>query len=367
MNAAEHPLDPAIAQHVATRDTALDWHALESLMHRDAGGRGLASDRVAGRALDAGQLQAAALDLARRADRVAIVTGFPIVLPERVTAETDGPPGALFLADALRSLEVEVTLVTDHYALPLLAAGCDQLGIERDALVEFPFDETAGDSRPADRWIEEFFARGRGQSLSHLIAIERPGPSHTLSSLAAQRRTGDAPLDRFGKEVPEPDRNVCHDMRGTSIEPYTAPVHRLFDVARGRIPAVTTIGIGDGGNEIGMGCFRWEDLARAIAGDAGGRIACRTATDYALIAGVSNWGGYALGLACGWLRGVNVAQPRFEPEAQRELIAQLVAHAGAVDGRTRRDEPTVDGLSPDEHLAPLAAMHAIVARAEDTV
>ena len=54
------------------------------------------------------------------------------------------------------------------------------------------------------------------------------------------------------------------------------------------------IGIGDGGNELGMG----KVLDRIVKDVPHGEtIACVTAADYLITAGVSNWGGYALAVA----------------------------------------------------------------------
>jgi D-glutamate cyclase len=334
-------------------------------VHRDAGARGLAGYRAGGAPLDRGQLRAAALNLAGHAQSVGIVTGFCAVLPNRVTAETDGPPGALFLTHVLRSLGIEVTLIADRYAMPLLQCGCDLLSFDRGILAEFPFEDGEADSPTrtrnepphcvkTDRWIDDFLSTGRGRNLSHLVAIERPGPSHTLESITSQTRRGETPAKRFLSEVPDADRDVCHDMHGAPISAHTAKTHRLFEAVHQRKAPVTTIGIGDGGNEIGMGRFAWEDLARAVGGGAGGRIACRIATDFTLIAGVSNWGAYALALAVGRLRGEESSNRWLEPQGQRELIEKMVAEAGAVDGRTLRGEPTVDGLTMEAYLQPLA-------------
>ena len=110
-----------------------------------------------------------------------------------------------------------------------------------------------------------------------------------------------------------------------------------------------TIGIGDGGNEIGMGSFAWETLAQAVGGEAAGRIAARIGTDFALVAGVSNWGAYALALSVAALRGQAAEANAWHESAERQLIETLVA-AGALDGLTLRAEATVDGLPLDEYL-----------------
>ena len=59
-------------------------------------------------------------------------------------------------------------------------------------------------------------------------------------------------------------------------------------------PEIVTIGIGDGGNEIGMGKV-FERVAANI--QHGSEIACTVPTNYLIAAGVSNWGGNALAKA----------------------------------------------------------------------
>jgi hypothetical protein len=313
------------------------------------------------------------MHLAEHAAAVAIVSGFCVFDGQRATAETDGPPGALFLARALRALDVEVTLVSDCHGLPLLAAGCQTPGLAGVALLEFPFEpggptaaarlrDDDAHNEVSDRWVGDFLTSERGQRLTHLIAIERPGPSHTIESLVAQPRTDDGPLARFQADVAPADRNLCHNMRGLPVHAWTAKTHRLFEIARQRRPDITTIGVGDGGNELGMGRFAWEHIVAAVPSAAAGRIACRVATEFAIVAGVSNWGGYALGLAVSKLRGSAPATAPWTAGEERNLIEMLVRDAGAVDGLTLRREPTVDGLELDEYLRPLVEMQRILLR-----
>jgi hypothetical protein len=352
----------------------IPWAELEQIVHRDPAARGLASFRRNRAALDAGQLRAAAVHLSQHAAAVGIVTGFCIADGPRVAAETDGPPGALFLARAFSALGIEAILISDCLALPLLKAGCAAWNLTGVRFVEFPFEvgepaapARAGnkleDSAVTESWLDAFFSAGAGRSLSHLIAIERPSPSHTLDSLAAQKRTGTVPTERFATLVPAADRDICHNMRGLAINAYTARTHRLFErIAEERL-AITTIGIGDGGNEIGMGSFAWETIVEALGGDSAssiaGLVAARIATDFALIGGVSNWVAYALALALVRLRGDGDLARDWDERAERGLIEVLV-RAGAVDGVTRRQEPTVDGLDLDTYLAPLAAMRSLL-------
>jgi hypothetical protein len=367
-----HPQTPRCdARKIAAEVRSVPWQALEAIVHRDPAGRGLASFRREHAPLDAGSLRDAALELAARATGVGIVTGFCAVLDDGVTAETDGPPGALFLARALLTLGIETCVISDGYTLPLLACGCERLKLDRAALVEFPFEDgpptapararnDALSSKKTDRWIDAFFASDRGRRLTHLIAIERPGPSHTLESLAAQPRAFAAPLERFATEVPAHDRDLCHTMRGQSVNGYTAKTHRLFESVGQQARPITTIGIGDGGNEIGMGRFAWETLVEAIGSDSAGPIACRIVTDFALVGGVSDWAAYALALAVVRLRGAAQLACDWNAAGQRDLIERMVAQTAAVDGVTLRREATVDGLPLDAYLQPLVDMRRLL-------
>ncbi|HVX15741.1 MAG TPA: glutamate cyclase domain-containing protein [Pirellulales bacterium] len=326
---------------------AVDFSALEEAIRQDPGGRGIAGYRHAGRFLAEGMLERAARDLADRADAVLIVTGFCIADTDPVVAETDGPPGALYLARALAELGLRVTLASDGSALALLRLGRRLWHLDVD-VIELPTQAVeAGDS--IDDWLPPSLA----QSLTHLISIERVGPSHTLDSLTAQSGNSPAASARFDMEVPLEHRDCCHNMRGVKIDAYTAPAHRWFEAARAGDRRIHTISVGDGGNEIGMGAIPWEALRAALPAEWSGRIICRVASDDLIVAGVSNWGGYALACAVASLRGRRDLIAHWDEARQRELIETLVSEGGAVDGVTRRREATVDGLPIDLYLGVL--------------
>jgi hypothetical protein len=366
-------------------ESCLGWADLEACIRRDPAGRGVSACTLDGRPLLAGQLMPAAESLAQ-GRWVGIVTGFCVFDGSRWTAETDGPPGALVLARALLELEFDVTLLSDPLGAPLLEAGCDLWGLPRSIVEVIPFED-GGPESPArqsnepqhcqktDAWVESFL-HGRGRAMTHLVSIERVGPSHTRESLTAQRRCGPAPREAFDEQVPPASRNVCHNMRGVPVDAHTAKTHRLFEAVAGgsgtsadagsgagmaaaSADGMVTIGVGDGGNEIGMGQVPWEVLSRAIATGPAGRVACRVATTYTLAAGVSNWGGYALAAAVCALRGRRELVRRWPADDQRRLIETLVREAGAVDGLTRRAAPTVDGLDLDAYLETYRQIMAI--------
>ena len=182
-------------------------------------------------------------------------------------------------ARALAELGTEVLLITDSYGQPALEVGCDFYGLPRSLVQEFPLEDSPGTPH-ADAWVETFLESAPGTRLSHLIAVERVGPSHTLASLHAQRRTGPIPREHFERLVPGEHRDVSHNMRGLPLDHFTGRIHRLFELVTARRPSVTTIGIGDGGNEIGLGTIPWETLCKAITVGPAERVACRIATDF---------------------------------------------------------------------------------------
>ncbi len=249
--------------------------SIENLIASDPGGRNIFGLVVA----DQLRLAAQSLRLARR---VGIVSGF--FIPEANAPETDGPPGAKAVGDALTLSGIPVDYITDHRNAPLFRA----LGIE--PLLE-----------PDDY-------------------LDRASPTHLIS------------IERAGRAADGRYRN----MRGADITATTAPLDELFLEAARR--GLTTIGIGDGGNEIGMGRVFAQTLTAIPHGK---EIACTVATDFCIAAGVSNWGAYGLAGTLSVLAGRDLLISAPQCVADIERIVQA---GGAVDGVTHRHEATVDGL-----------------------
>lgn len=308
---------------------------LEELLHCDPCGRRLPAARHLGNYLDAGQLEQAAESLAA-AKSVAIVTGFCTLSANPPAAETDGPPGALYLARALMALGIRVQLITDCYGEPVLRAGCRYWKLPEGMTVVAPWRRQRGSSK-CKRWcIDRVYLN----DWTHLVAIERPGPS----------RDG-----------------LCYNMRGGVILGATAPLHVLFDAAQfTRRTAldcgISTIGIADGGNEIGIGKLPRQDVRDALGDPALDKIICSVPTDYLLLAGVSNWAAYALaGCVCA-MRGRKDLIAGWSVEDHGRMIEALVRDGGAVDGTTGRREATVDGLPLPDYLQTLTEIQRLLLR-----
>jgi hypothetical protein len=271
---------------------------IDQLLALDPGRRGVARFFRPGAAL-------AAARALRRCRRVLITTGF--MLPPG-TPETDGPPGAAVLGRALRRLGARVDYVVDAAAVAPLEASLKVLA-EPVQICVFP------DGDP-DLAAREILARLRP---THLIAVERPG----------RTRDGD-----------------YRSARGESVAAWNRPLDVLFLGAR-----AITLGVGDGGNEIGMGSV---PRRRLRAAGIGARIASCVTVDHPVVTGVSNWGAYGIVAHLGRLAGRDLLHTG---QDERRLIAACV-EAGAIDGITRASAATVDGVPLDVHAGIVELMRA---------
>ncbi len=206
-------------------------------------------------------------------------------------AETDGPLGTVVLARALKSQGFHPVIVTDQFCRGFFEpAGLDVCYMDVDAY-EDEYEEVLHAYQPVG-----------------LIAIERCG----------RNTEGD-----------------YANMRGVSIRKHTAQMDWLFIKARQR--GIPTFGVGDGGNEIGMG-----NLKDVIAGELE-LVPCKVKVDTLVIATVSNWGAYAVAAYIQKLTGIRVL-PKFSE--LKEYLARIV-DMGSVDGVTKEHTLSVDGFSLD--------------------
>ncbi|XP_070403222.1 D-glutamate cyclase, mitochondrial isoform X2 [Nothobranchius furzeri] len=267
---------------------------------------------------------------------VAITTGFPTHYMHSPPDETDGPPGAIAMATMLLSLGKQVTLLTDSRALEMNEAMVTEAvrkGVLKAAIPVVAFEDRGPES--ALHFLCHHGDPSRPR-YDHLVAIERSGRAE--------------------------DGNY-YNMRAINIKHLVDPIDDLFIAAK-KIPGITTTGIGDGGNELGMGKVKEKVKTLMPKGDL---IACNVPADFAITAGVSNWGGYAV--ACGlyllntcashqrYLRrglGLDPAASRAQlqdwstnlPSVQKEesFLATLV-HLGIRSGKTGNLGMEVDGLT----------------------
>ncbi|MBP6655199.1 MAG: DUF4392 domain-containing protein, partial [Propionivibrio sp.] len=245
------------------------------------------------------------------AERVILVTGFCI--RAAMIGETDGPSGTLAVAHALRQLGKEVVLVTDKFSDTLLEAGAKALGAPYPITVLSPVQEES------DHAIDALLA---SFAPTQVVAIERPG-----SAIDGHR----------------------YSMRGEILDELVPSADRLLSPAGER--SYATIAVGDGGNELGMGHLRDSLMDRINLGEL---IFCDTEADHVIPAGISNWGAYALAASLAVLSGKQVL---ITPEDELAILEAQVA-VGAVDGCTRKNEVSVDGVPIGDYLQTVADIFA---------
>jgi len=259
--------------------------------------RNLRHMQVARAALLPGYYLRAARHLRDLTGTVIIGTGFPV----GDTFETDGPVGAMALYETLRTLGAEPVIACGPPLSNALAGDYRVLALG---------------ARELDAANTEATVQLKALRPQAIVAIERPG-------LAADSRY----YNMRGEDV---------TARCTVFDPFISLAH------------CPTIAIGDGGNEIGMG-----NIAAALA--ALHITTSVTRCDELLVADVSNWGAYGLiAFLALWSRRDLLAEI-----SPLQLLNYLSAR-GSVDGVTRANTLTEDGLQVHEGLEVIKALRALV-------
>ncbi len=315
---------------------------LERWIRRDPARRGLLASQHSTTSLCAGHLDHAARSLARESRSVAIVTGF--FVPDAVppSAETDGPLGALLIADVVQSAGGEACLITDTPCASALQAALNAADMTATPLLVCPVDR-----EQSMAWRSDFWSSPRGEQLTHLISVERIGACREAGEIAVT------------DHCPENNPPRYFNMRGMSIDEWSSDLDELFiatPVTKRGVDAtarqVVTIGIGDGGNEIGMGTVSREELAKCRTPELALRHLCHVPTEWMIVAGTSDWGAFALAAATLLAQDRLAHLEHWPPARMESILKAMVEHGPAVDGCTRTSQATVDGLPLITYLQP---------------
>jgi len=235
--------------------------------------------------LEAGYCMRAARILQQCQGNILIGTGFPVVK----TFETDGPVGAIAMYEAFEKLGATPSIVCGRPLSQVLAA--------RYRVHEIRVGDHDQREHEAQEALEQFHPDA-------IISIERPG----------QAADGG-----------------YYNMRGESISENTACFDSFMDMSD-----CPTIAIGDGGNEIGMG-----KVAKALQGL--NIVPSTTTCDELIVADVSNWGAYGI---------ISFLSVWNERDLLGEIvpldILRYISELGSVDGVTRINQLTEDGLEVSE-------------------
>ena len=228
----------------------------------------------------------AAAGLLQTAGPVFILTGFYIA--RSGTIETDGLSGAYVLAHCLRALNRPVVVPADEKSADILSRI-----FPADEIIDYPIGDPVSSRQFANRILAERLPAA-------VIAIERPGPS--------------------------PD-GTFRNAGGQDITPFTARMEYLWP------DTCLTIGIGDGGNELGMGRLAnaWND----------GRPVCEIPAACTLLGSASDFAAWSLAAALEISTGTNLL-----PSAESiEKLLRLTSELGIVDGMTGKPGLSIDGYS----------------------
>ena len=239
-------------------------------------------------------------------NKAIILTGFYIL--SAGAAETDGPIGAIAIGNALKKIGYQVTYITDEFSQPPIK----KVLSADDNLEIFPMQNHEQSAITSDKMISDL-------NPSLIISIERCGPTVDGDYL---------------------------NSRGKKIEEFNSKTEYLLN---NNIPS---IGIGDGGNEIGMG-----NLKHIIKNSTElSNPPCITTTDLLIPASTSNWGGY--GLVAGLSKITNKNLLPSIPEDEK-LIKDFV-DAGGVDGITATSSYKVDSFELEVNSSILNRLHKLI-------
>lgn len=270
-------------------------------------------------------------------DHVLVVTGAGTA-PFLPKGETDGPMGAAAVARALDiGLGAKPVMVSETRNMPGVVGSCEGIGLAIADEADFP--------RRAGVTVVREMPLGLADGAAFVAAIFA---EFSPKALVFVEKGGPGVSGNF------------HSLLGTARDPSDmACAHLLVEEAQKR--GILTIGVGDGGNEIGFGKIR--DAIVEIQ-PFGSKIGTVTGTDILISTAVSNWGGYGIAAALAGLVGNLDVLHGVDDEYR--MLDRCIA-AGAMDGLTLRVVPMVDGTSTAVQGAMVTMLREIIGNSLRTI
>ena len=286
--------------------------SLEELIQYDPGHRGISKIHVPG------ELYQSVCHI-RNSKHIVLATGFPCN-PLNPPTESDGPPGIIILAYSLLKHDPQryVTIITDEIHSGVMESLIKHLKTNFDELKSrLSYVVCKGNKNISLSHIKSFFDKHLSQPclVDHMIAVELSGYNN---------------------------EKKYKTMRNNDISDKCSFTANLFDYAF-KYGVCKTTGVGDGGNEVGMGKFKSNIIKYVTFGKD---IACDIKTDYCITAGVSNWGAEAIAAALSFTsKKVDcLCSLKFHHDIYLET-----GKAGAADGINKRFDGSVDGMEYKVH------------------
>lgn len=256
----------------------------------------------------------ALIERVRPRDVVLICSGF--FDPPSMITESDGPVGAAFLGRALAAaLGATPVFLTEVTNMPRMAELVRATGLEvvdaelarttsfKAAMAPLPIDDARARQVATDLV--------RSLKPAAMVCIEKPGP------------TGEG---------------TFHVGSGVDVSALVGKVQHFVGAARDA--GVLTIGIGDGGNEVGMGRIH-RDVQEIVR--TGKTIGTVLETDILIVAAIANWGAYAIE-AC-LAAALHLPEALHSREVERRVIEAAI-RTGMIDPMTGLAQGWVDGTPP---------------------
>ncbi|MGB3390063.1 MAG: glutamate cyclase domain-containing protein [Pseudaminobacter sp.] len=277
------------------------------------------------------------LSQAVKGEPILIATGWPDRPGVSVSiAESDGPVGAAALARALhRATGAIPVILIEEQLIPAMRAILQAAGLRVQSVDEC---RTASDYRA-------------------------PVHAGAILPLPVDSEQAKASADSFFRQY-TPTSVISIEKGGqnsrgqisTSLGADTTDSHGKADyyMHAARAAGIPTIGIGDGGNELGMGAIQ-ADIRRLLR--HGDQFAPAFEVDVLVAVAVSNWGAYGIA-ACIAALSHNVEH--FHDARVEEAMLRAAAGAGLIDGITGWVEPSVDGISLPAQAAVVELLSTIV-------
>ena len=274
-------------------------------------------------------------------DSVIITTGFRT--PPLFIQETDGPFGAASLA---RSIDIalggKVVLVTEpeQESINILSAACRGAGLSVVPLARLLTEACPHGVAVIGFTTDESAARVQGKNL-----LDEVKPKVMIA------------IEKAGRNA----KGIYHNQGAMNISAYHSKVEYFLEEGKST-RGIPTIGIGDGGNEVGMGVV--EETVRKFI-DHGDRCKCPCSSgiaahfkaDILVTADVSNWGAYAI---AGLIAGMSNRPEALHSLEHEENMFLFSMMEGAIDGDKGVVEKSCDNMDIDVHKAVLTLIRQII-------
>ena len=295
------------------------------------------------------------VEAVREGEVVLVMTGFPVgpfdvfkdgrlarehaFGPDMVAPETDGVVAAALIARAVDlGLKAKPIILCEEECVEISQACCRAAGLR--VLTDFEKSQLMPHTVTVLPFTKDAHrAPGEAKAI-----LDRMAPKAAIS------------IERPGQN----EKGAYHMANGRAITDFVAKLDGLFDTVQSR--GGITIGIGDLGNELGMGALKeatrkmifYGEKCRCGCGGGIGNVSTATAH---VFGAVSEDAAYAF-LAC---LAHLLSFPELLQSAEMEIrVLEAACSRGAIDGPSGISVPSIDLLDVQNHIHQIELMREII-------